>query len=151
MQSWPSGGEVKVPSQIAYKESHEFNQQWGYDISPGALRLRWTKLELEKQDRVAELDHILRALNGMKDLNFHQIAMSRGLPDYPAKEPSGIISDYLSLVREHVIEADIVPVLGMEYFQRTPIDLVVTCPTVSTLSDEFRCLLRRVLDLVLLS
>lgn len=150
IQSWKHGGEVKVPSQIAYTASHECNAQWGFSISPGSLRLLWTKLELEKQDREEELDHVLRALNGMKDLDFHHIAMSRGLPDYPAKEPSEIISDYLSLVREHVIEQDIVQFLGRAFFERTPIDLVVTCPTVSPLNDEFRCLLRTLLDLVIL-
>lgn len=132
VKSWEGGGEVKVPSQIAYAAGREYSTQWGYDISPGTLRLLWTKLELLTQNRGEELDHILRALEGMKNLNFEHIEKSRGLPEYPAKEPVEIITDYLSLVREHVIERDLIPTLGRELFERTPVDLVVTCPTVSS-------------------
>jgi hypothetical protein len=137
-KTWVKGGEVKVPSQIAYAAGHEYNTQWGYDISPGTLRLLWTKLELLTQNRGEELDHILRALEGMQDLNFEYIERSLGLPEYPAKEPVEIITDYLSLVREHVIERDLIPTLGRELFERTPIDLVVTCPTVSPQFQTWR-------------
>jgi len=150
-QSWPHGGQVKVPSQVAYSSSHEHNAQWGYDISPQALRLVWTKLELDKQDRVDELNHLLGALNGMKDLNLEEIARSRGLPEYPAKEPVEIVSDYLSFVREHVVKLDMPYSVGEALLQRFPIDIVVTCPTVSPLTHMSCRLALTPLDMVLLS
>lgn len=149
--SWPVRNQVKVPSQIAYSSSHEHNSQWGYDISPEALRLIWTKLELEKQNRVDELNHLLRALDGMKDLDLNEIAKTRGLPEYPAKEPVEIISDYLSLVCEHVVKRDMPYSVGEALFESSKIDLVVTCPTVSSLNLISCCLVLTPIDMVLLS
>ncbi|KEF55793.1 uncharacterized protein A1O9_08544 [Exophiala aquamarina CBS 119918] len=72
----------------------------------------------------------------MKNLNVSHIARHRGLPDYPAKEPVEIIADYLSLVHKHVMERDMLPMAGEALFARSPIDLVVTCPTIWSYSAK---------------
>lgn len=138
--SWAKGGHPKVPSEIAYAPSAAYNAQWGYDIGAGVFKLCRTKLELEQQDRLEELDLILKALDGMKNLDIDHIVKSKGLPAYPTKTPTDIITDYLSMVREHIITEDLIPALGA-VFERDPIDLVLTCPTIwseSAKNETFR-------------
>src|SRR5436190_12454633 len=40
--------EQKVPSEISYAPAMSSEEQWGYDISPGSVKMEWTKLELEQ-------------------------------------------------------------------------------------------------------
>ena len=129
VRSW-GGGDPKVPSEIAYSPAEAQNAQWGNDIGDSSFKLVWTKLELEEQGRLEELDVILKALDGMQNLDLNHIKRSMGMPVYPAKEPVEIVTDYLSLVREHLIQEDMLHSLGQATLDRTPIDLVLTCPTV---------------------
>lgn len=93
----------------------------------------WTKLQLEEQDRLEELSLVLKALDGMADLDIKKIEESKGLPSFPAKAPVEIVADYLSLVRQHLIEVELEgpnSTLGANLLRRTPVDIVLTCPNV---------------------
>ncbi|EXJ65941.1 uncharacterized protein A1O5_10917 [Cladophialophora psammophila CBS 110553] len=70
--------------------------QWGYEISERAIKIIWTKLEHEEQDRPRELDLPLKALDGMANLDLSEIDGISGLSAYPAKEPVQIVTDYRS-------------------------------------------------------
>ncbi|KAF2192229.1 hypothetical protein K469DRAFT_620267 [Zopfia rhizophila CBS 207.26] len=127
----------KVPSEISYSPAPGRERQWGYDISQpadmdrGALKLRWTKLELDQQGRTEELRMILDALNGMKNLSLTEIERSHGIPDYPAMSPVDIVADYLSKVREYLLET--LPRdhgVAREYLDTIDIDLVITVPAI---------------------
>jgi hypothetical protein len=121
---WPNGNEYKVPSEISYVAAPGRHDQWGFDIAPGATKMVWTKLELEKREMAEELQSILDALDGMKGLDGQQIDAEFGLPSYPAKSPTEIVADFLERVREHVPTEIRPEILGL------PIDLVVTAPAV---------------------
>jgi hypothetical protein len=73
----------KVPSVISYSPSSEAEEkQWGKDLSPDAEVMVNTKLELDVQDNLSdELDLIIRALDGMSNLNFDHVRKSMGAPD----------------------------------------------------------------------
>ena len=93
----------------------------------------WTKLQLDEQDRVDELELVLKALEGMANLDLSKIQSSKGLPAYPAKEPVDVVADYLSLLRAHLIDNDLegsYATIGQALLRRTPIDVVLTCPIV---------------------
>lgn len=130
--SWGARGNPKVPSEIAYSPAEGGDANWGYEIREPAVKMIWTKLQLEEQSRLEELDLIVKALDGMSNLGLRQITESRGLPSYPAKEPIEIVTEYLSLVCQHLIEAELNRRYGPELLRRTPINLVVTCPNVGT-------------------
>ena len=137
--SWTRGGAPKVPSIISYSPAEGREAQWGYETSNTAVEMVWTKLELEEQDRLEELDLVLKALDGMANLDLSRIVGSRGLPAYPAKEPVEIVTDYLSLFREHFVEVELEGVnstIGANLLRRTPIDIVLTCPIVRTPVDH---------------
>jgi hypothetical protein len=90
----------------------------------------WTKLELDQQERPDELQLILDALNGMKNLDFEEIKKRNGLPSYPGKDPVDMVAEYLSEVRKYVMKhppGDI----NETFLSTVPIDLVVTVPAVS--------------------
>lgn len=132
--SWSRGGRPKVPSVISYSPAEGGQAQWGYETS--GTEMVWTKLQLEEQGRLDELELVLKALDGMANLDLTQIVGSRGLPAYPSKEPVEIVTDYLTLFREHFVETDLRGVnsaIGAPLLRRTPIDIVLTCPIVSTL------------------
>ena len=130
--NWPKGNSDKVPSEISYSPADNRESQWGYDMSSGALKLVWTKLELDQQERPDELRMILKALRGMKNLDKRYIEESNGLPSYPSKDSVDIVAEYLSKVREYVIDHP--PAKFKEaysaYVSTLPIDLVVTVPAV---------------------
>jgi hypothetical protein len=90
----------------------------------------WTKLELAQQRRPEELRMILDALNGMENLDFDTIRRSGGLPEYPAKDPVDIVADYLTFVREHLME-NLVQDYGPHYISTVPVDIVFAVPAVS--------------------
>jgi hypothetical protein len=127
---WPSGGNAeKVPSEISYSAAPRGEGQWGFDIAPGSLKLFWTKLELDQQERPDELELILKALESMKYLNPNEVQEADGFPSYPAKDPVDIVAEYLTRVREYV--RDHPPSnFHQAFFSTTPVDLVVTVPAV---------------------
>jgi hypothetical protein len=128
---WPKGhGVKKVPSEISYSVTRGGESQWGFDIAPGSLKFVWTKLELDQQERPEELVLILKALDGMKNLDPEKIREADRFPSYPAKDPVDIVAEYLTKAREYV--RDHPPNrLHPTYLSMTPIDLVVTVPAVS--------------------
>jgi hypothetical protein len=130
ISNWPKKIEDKVPSEISYSPAPGGERQWGYDFGSRARKLVWTKLELGQQRRPEELQMILDALNGMENLNFDTIRRSGGLPAYPAKDPVDIVADYLTYVREHLME-NLVQDYSAHYISTVPVDIVFTVPAVS--------------------
>lgn len=130
LENWPKQTDPKVPSEISYSGANNSERQWGYDIGKNALTLIWTKLELDEGERSEELQLILNALKGMRNLDFREIRNQNGLPSYPAREPEDVIADYLSEVRKYAM---INPPgkINRTFLNMVPIDLVVTVPSVS--------------------
>ena len=127
----PRKTSAKVPSEISYSSAPGRERQWGSDISQEAVKMVWTKMELDQQERSEELRMILDALNGMNNLDLKAIERSRGIPDYPAMDPVDIVADYLSKVRAHLVQT-LEATYGKEYLTIIPIDLVITVPAVSS-------------------
>jgi hypothetical protein len=130
ISNWPKTVAEKVPSEISYSPAPGGERQWGYEFGPLACKLVWTKLELAQQRRPEELRMILDALNGMENLDFDTIRRSGGLPEYPAKDPVDIVADYLTYVREHLME-NLVQDYGPHYISTVPVDIVFAVPAVS--------------------
>lgn len=134
MQSWGSGmlNQDKVPSVISYSpQSEAMEQQWGSNLSPNAVSMVHTKLELGLQDVLGELDMTVQVLDGMKNLSFANMMAANGDYDRPAyshKNPEEVVTDYLSKVflrLEEVVEG------FTDAFRRhVATDVVVTVPTV---------------------
>jgi hypothetical protein len=123
----------KVPSVISYSDPTEFaEQQWGESLSPDAVAMVHTKLELDFQPVLGELDLILESLDGMKNLNFAHVKASGGDPPYTYKSSEQIVTDYLTKVFQWLLQA----VKKMTKTLRDTIstDIVVTIPTVRLLS-----------------
>ncbi|KAN0102782.1 hypothetical protein V8E51_011095 [Hyaloscypha variabilis] len=119
--------DVKIPSVISYSpRGVDDEEQFGYDISPDAITMVNTKLELEPQDeRVDELNLILQVLDGIKNLNFDHVKSIRSFPGYTWKGPEEVVTDYLTkafacfdAATEYM--ADLKPTI--------PVDIVVTTP-----------------------
>jgi hypothetical protein len=121
----------KVPSVYSYSQcTSAQEQQWGASLSPNAIAMINTKLELDVQEsKSAELGLILQALDGMNDLRFEHIRLIRGYPEYTWKRAEDIIADYLTKVCEYVLQA--VAGFGPDIeAQKMPVDLVITVPVV---------------------
>ncbi|EXJ56124.1 hypothetical protein A1O7_09055 [Cladophialophora yegresii CBS 114405] len=129
--SWSRTNAPKIPSVISYAPADGHEAQWGAETSRTGIEMIWTKLQLEEQDRLDELDLLLKALDGMANLNLNAIVGSRGLPSYPAKEPVGIVTDYLSRLCAHFVDKELTGGhgrIGLHLLRRTPVDIVLTCP-----------------------
>ncbi|KAN0071918.1 hypothetical protein V8E54_009647 [Elaphomyces granulatus] len=95
----------RIPSVISYSPASEMQErQWGSSLSSNAVAIVDTKLELELQDSSGELDLILKALDGMHNLNFQYIRDYQGLPPYPYKRPEEIVGDFLAKVFDAFLE-----------------------------------------------
>ncbi|KAH8706945.1 hypothetical protein GQ44DRAFT_777606 [Phaeosphaeriaceae sp. PMI808] len=127
-RDWP-GEKIhdKVPSDISYSPTAEHNYNWGFDIGSGQ-KLEWTKLQLDQQSREQELQWILDALVGMKNLDMDEVRKEQGLPSYPAKEPVDIVTDYLSKLRAHIKEKMIACIENRSTFDDLPKEIVITVP-----------------------
>src|SRR5207248_8787588 len=100
------GNHEKIPSVISYSPASDAQeQQWGESLSPEAVAMVQTKLELDVHDTSEELDLILEALDGMGNLHFQYVRDSGGLPQYTWKRPEEIVEDYLTKVFDSVLEA----------------------------------------------
>lgn len=122
--------DTKIPSVITYSkptEAHE--QQFGANLSPDAVAMVNTKLELDVQDtRLDELNMILQVLDGMKDLSFEHIKASKGYPEYTWKKPEDIVTDYLTKAfKSFEAATDYIA----EIRRTAPVDIIVTVPVVS--------------------
>lgn len=125
----------KVPSVISYSEPSELGeQQWGARISADAIAMVHTKLELDFQPVIGELDLILESLDGMRNLDFTQIKETGGHPPYTYKSAEQIVTDYLTKIFEWLLQA----VKKMTKTLRDTIstDIVVTIPTVRIFSNK---------------
>ncbi|KAH8685431.1 hypothetical protein BGZ60DRAFT_522721 [Tricladium varicosporioides] len=122
----------KVPSVVSYSEcSYKENpedceQQWGEDLSPNAVAMIHTKLQLDVNDNDAELDLILQALDGMRDLTFQYIKDSGGKPIFPRRTPEEIVEYYLKKLFVHL--RNTVDRFSPAFVKTTPVDIVVTIP-----------------------
>jgi hypothetical protein len=119
----------KVPSVISYSpRSAAREQQFGFSLSPKAVSMLNTKLELDVQDSKAdELDLILQALEGMDNLNFDHVKASNGYPEYTWKAPEDIVTDFLTNVFPYVNK---LVDSGSVLRAKMPVDIVVTVPVV---------------------
>jgi molecular chaperone DnaK (HSP70) len=135
MQNWGSQmlNQNKVPSVISYSPpSADMEQQWGSSLSPKAVSMVHTKLELGIQDVLGELDMTIQVLDGMKNLNFREMMAANTDQDRPAysqKSPEEIVTDYLTKVFRRLDEA--VEEFTDAFRRHTTTDLVVTVPTAS--------------------
>ena len=103
-------------------------QQWGCDLSEDAVAMIHTKLQLDVQDVGGELDLMVHALEGMKNLNFEHLKGVGVLPAYTDKSAEQIVTEYLSRVFEYLSEA--IDAFSHQLRVRIPVDMVVTVPTV---------------------
>jgi hypothetical protein len=131
MTNWGDGmsNDVKIPSVISYSPcTGADEQQFGASLSPDAVAMVNTKLELDAQDtRLDELDLLLQVLDGMKNLDFEHVKSAKGYPGYTWKKPEDIVTDYLSKVfqcfedaTEHLMEIKL----------NVPVDIIITVPVV---------------------
>jgi hypothetical protein len=125
------GNHDKVPSVISYSlKGPNKEQQWGADLSPQAVAMVHTKLQLDVEDAAAELDLILQMLDGIQNLSYRYITDSGGKPKYPRKGPEEIVADYLTKVFEFLLKA--VAELTEDLRSRIPVDIVATIPAVGS-------------------
>jgi len=120
----------KIPSVYSYSPAPNGEEQWGESLSPDALTMINTKLELDVQDsKIGELELILQVLEGMGNLHFDHVKAARGYPEYTWKTPEEIATDYLTKVFQRVdrVVEKFSPLLKT----RIPVDIVITVPVVS--------------------
>lgn len=124
------GNSAKIPSVISYSPSSRAQeQQWGASISPDAITMINTKLELDLLDNKSEeLDLILQALDGMNNLNFEHVKAAKGYPEYTWKGPRDIVTDYLTKVFQYLSLE--IKNFSPEFSARIPVDIVITVPVV---------------------
>lgn len=119
----------KIPSIYSYSPTSLANeQQWGASLSPDAVAMMNTKMELDVHDnKLDELELILQVLEGTSNLNFDNVKKAKGLPDYTWKDPEDIVTDYLSKIFQYLSQA--VAYLGA-LRANLPVDIVITVPVV---------------------
>lgn len=122
--------DIKIPSVISYSPRTSNNElQFGADLSPEAVAMVHTKMELDVQEtRLDELDLIIQVLDGMKNLNFEHIKASKGMPEYTWKTPEEVVTDYLKKVFKPFWDAT--DYLG-HLRELITVDVVITVPVVS--------------------
>ena len=133
VQDWgpQMGNHDKIPSVISYSEcSRAQEQQWGVSISPDAITMINTKLELDLQDNKSEeLDLILQALDGMNNLTFDYVKAAKNYPAYTWKGPGDIVTDYLTKIFQYISLE--IKNFSPEFRALIPVDIVITVPVVS--------------------
>ncbi|KAH6724439.1 hypothetical protein DL95DRAFT_464978 [Leptodontidium sp. 2 PMI_412] len=121
------GNSKKIPSVISYSLKTQRNeQQWGADLSPQAIAMVHTKLQLDVVEAAAELDLVLQSLDGMYNLDFGYIKSREGKPKYTCKGPEEIVEDYLTHVFTYLLQA--VSAFTTELRREIPVDIVATIP-----------------------
>jgi hypothetical protein len=121
----------KVPSVVSYTPGHE--QQWGRDLSSNAIALIHTKLQLDIDSVSGELDFILQALDGMKNLRFNAMVADGGLPSYTEKSPEQIVQYYLTKFCDAALRnlrTDDVDEFSERSLNNISTDIVITHPSV---------------------
>jgi hypothetical protein len=129
--------QLKIPSVYSYSpRTSGGERQWGADLSPDAVAMVNTKLELDDHDISMELDLISRALDGVHNLNFQYVKGSgvKGPPMHIRKGPEEIVQDYLTSVFHYLFGLE-----GPQSFRwlltdhSIPLDIVATIPAVCSL------------------
>jgi hypothetical protein len=130
------GNHKKIPSVISFSPPTEaMEQQWGSDLSEDAVTMIHTKLELDIQDVAGELDLLIQAMEGMKDLSFQNLRGVGVLPAYTDKSAEQVVTEYLSKVFEYLSE--VILNFSKELRDQVPVDIVVTVPTVRLTAISF--------------
>jgi hypothetical protein len=131
--TWPKGNTKKVPSVISYSRTLNGNKQWGHDIDLNSEVMRWTKLEFQPQQRLAELERLRDTVKGLSLMAAFQTNMNAGIdndvPYHLGLGAEDIARDFLQKVtREwfHHMEG-----ISARVLQNAPIDLIITHPGVS--------------------
>jgi hypothetical protein len=120
----------KVPSIYSYTKTTSGEEQWGDSLSPDAVAMVHTKLELDtQQSKIDELDLILHNLDGMHDLSFDQVEKTNGKPDFTTKKPEDVVLDYMKKIFESVEKH--LAKYPTELIRLLPVDIVITHPVVS--------------------
>jgi hypothetical protein len=132
--------EEKVPSVISYSRPGRVGeQQWGKSLSADAVTMVHTKLELGLEDLMGELDMTIQVLDGMKNLNFDEMMLSKGendLPPYSHKSPEEIVTDYLKKIFAYV-KMEVRVDENNVFAKHAPTDIIVTIPTVCSNYQDY--------------
>jgi len=125
------GNSPKIPSVISYSAPTKAGeQQWGKSLSPNAVTMINTKLELDVlPNKSDELELILQCLDGVENLSFNHIKKAKGFPQYTAKDPEQIVTDYLHEIYQHVDK--LVDEFSEAVRSRIPVTIAITVPVVS--------------------
>lgn len=131
----------KIPSVLSFtrKSVEKKERQFGADLSRDAIAMVHTKLQLDVGSTSNELDHILEALEGVQNLNFQYVKASDGLPRHTLLGPEEIVKEYLERVYHYLIESnsDSLSDFERDLRLRTPVDIVMTIPAVSSFPCVF--------------
>ncbi|KAI9776186.1 MAG: hypothetical protein M1839_000507 [Geoglossum umbratile] len=124
----------KVPSQVAYGQFEDSPYSWGtwgYLIPPTAPRQCWTKLQLDARSKtLQELQILLACLsNDSRSLNLDNKKDDGGPPASPGREPVEIVTDYLTGIKDHVLDNLRID-CGSTLFEKLVLDVVLTIPAV---------------------
>lgn len=124
------GNHHKIPSVYSYSPATaDGEQQWGLSLSPDAVTMVNTKLELDVQDnKLDELELLLQVLNGTRDLDIDNVKKSQGYPDYTWKNPQDIVTDYLTKVFKQVNHSLDQRIAA--HRDSLSVDIVITVPVV---------------------
>ena len=117
---------LKAPSIYAYGNENEGNQgdAWGYEVEPGSKSYSWTKLLLDK-----------KALPSLDDDPDLPAAMNSGMFQLPrGKRAVDVVTDYLTKVHGHIIDAIVEKLGGWDILNVTPIEYWLSVPAIW--SDE---------------
>jgi hypothetical protein len=124
------GNHNKIPSVYSYSPtSSGGEQQWGASLSPEAVTMVNTKLELDVQDnKLDELELIMQVLDETCNLEFDNVKKLRGYPEYTWKDPEEIVTDYLAKVFQYLNNS--VEYMSSHLRAKLAVDIVITVPVV---------------------
>jgi hypothetical protein len=120
----------KIPSVFSFSErSEEMEQQWGFDLSPGAVAMVQTKLELDHQTVDQELELLMQNLEGMHNLDTSYIIEAEKSPVFTYKSAEEVVTEYLTRIFEYVLST--VERFNKKVLENTSTNIVITIPTVN--------------------
>jgi hypothetical protein len=118
----------KIPTVISYP-TEKGPPEWGHRLSPGAIAMIHTKLQLDVRDMDHELEMVIQYLIGMNNLNTETNIRREGGPMYTNKSAEAVITDYLKQVFQYVLRS--VRRFSELFLEQTDVDIVITIPSVS--------------------
>jgi len=118
----------KVPS--AYTYSSNPGTQWGGDIGPGAVILKWTKMQLEPPPLLDALQQLRLSLENATQAEIGpRKIVQRPIAGHDLRAPWETMTSYLVEVAK-MVRQDIVRVKDELTLSHSPIDLIITHPGV---------------------